>query len=67
MVYDINFSLTEGGPYGSTTMVSMHVVNKAFLESNYGVGQAEAIVLFVIVASVTGLQVYFSKKMEVEA
>lgn len=67
MVYDINFSLTEGGPYGSTTMVSMHVVNKAFLETNYGVGQAEAIVLFIIVASVTGLQVYFSKKMEVEA
>lgn len=67
MVYDINFSLTEGGPYGSTTMVSMHVVNKAFLETNYGVGQAEAIVLFIIVAGVTGLQVYFSKKMEVEA
>jgi raffinose/stachyose/melibiose transport system permease protein len=67
MVYDINYSLTDGGPYGSTTMVSMHVVKKAFIETNYGVGQAEAIILFVIVAMVTGLQVYFSKKMEVEA
>ncbi|WP_123042025.1 carbohydrate ABC transporter permease [Cohnella candidum] len=67
MVYDINFSLTGGGPFNSTQMVSMHVVQKAFLETNYGVGQAEAIVLFVIVAVVTGLQVYFSKKMEVEA
>lgn len=65
MVYDINFSLTEGGPFNSTMMVSMHVVQKAFLETNYGVGQAEAILLFVIVAVVTGLQVYFSKKMEV--
>jgi raffinose/stachyose/melibiose transport system permease protein len=67
MVYDINFSLTGGGPYNSTEMVSMHVVQKAFLETNYGVGQAEAIILFAVVVVVTGLQVYFSKKMEVEA
>lgn len=67
MVYDLNFSLTQGGPFGSTTMVSMHVVQKAFIEYKYGIGQAEAIVLFVIVALVTGFQVYFSKRMEVEA
>lgn len=67
MVYDLNFSLTNGGPYNSTQMVSMHVVNKAFVEANYGTGQAEAILLFVIVAIVTGIQVYSSKKLEVEA
>ncbi|WP_042197256.1 carbohydrate ABC transporter permease [Paenibacillus camerounensis] len=67
MVYDINYSLTGGGPYDSTTMVSMQVVKKAFIENNYGVGQAEAFILFAIVALITGLQVYFSKKMEVAA
>ncbi|WPP43600.1 sugar ABC transporter permease [Paenibacillus hunanensis] len=67
MVYDLNYSLTAGGPYGSTTMVSMQVVQKAFNENNYGVGQAEAFVLFVIVAVITGLQVYFSKRLEVSA
>jgi raffinose/stachyose/melibiose transport system permease protein len=67
MVYDLNFSLTKGGPFNSTLMVSMHVVNKAFIEANYGTGQAEAIILFIIVALVTGIQVYSSKKMEVEA
>lgn len=67
MVYDLNLSLTNGGPFDSTKMVSMHVVQKGLIESNYSVGQAEAIVLFVIVAVITGLQVYFSKKMEVEA
>lgn len=67
MVYDLNFSLTKGGPYGSTEMVSMHVVNKAFIEANYGTGQAQGIILFVIVAIITGIQVYSSKKMEVEA
>lgn len=67
MVYDLNFSLTNGGPYNSTEMVSMHVVNTAFVQANYGTGQAEAIVLFIIVAVVTGIQVYSSKKLEVEA
>ncbi|MCP8971273.1 carbohydrate ABC transporter permease [Ectobacillus ponti] len=67
MVYDLNFALTKGGPFNSTLMVSMHVVNKAFVEANYGTGQAQAIILFIIVAVVTGIQVYSSKKMEVEA
>lgn len=67
MVFDINLSLTGGDPYGSTKMISMHVVQKAFTESNYGVGQAEAIILFAVVAVITGLQVYFSKRMEVQA
>ncbi|MBP1153736.1 MULTISPECIES: sugar ABC transporter permease [unclassified Paenibacillus] len=67
MVYDVNLSLTKGGPFKSTEMVSMHVYGKAFLSRDYGVGQAEALVLFLLVATITLLQVYFSKKMEVEA
>jgi raffinose/stachyose/melibiose transport system permease protein len=43
------------------------VYEKAFLSRDYGVGQAEAFVLFLLVASITLLQVYFSKKLEVEA
>lgn len=67
MVYDLNISLTKGGPFKSTEMVSMHVYEKAFLSRDYGVGQAEAFVLFLLVALITIAQVYFSKKMEVEA
>jgi raffinose/stachyose/melibiose transport system permease protein len=67
MVYDINYALTQGGPYGSTKMASMHVVGLAFDQNNFGLGQAEAIVLFAVVAIATGLQVYFSKRLEVEA
>lgn len=67
MVYDINYSLTTGGPYNSTMMVSMHIVNKAFIETKYSIGQAEALLLFLIVAVISGLQVYFGKKREVEA
>lgn len=67
MVYDLNYSLTQGGPFGSTTMVSMHVYNKAFRSYDYGVGQTEAFILFFMVAVITILQVYFSKKLEVES
>lgn len=67
MVYDVNLSLTKGGPFKSTEMVSMHVYNKAFLSRDYGLGQAEALVLFLLVTVITLLQVYFSKKLEVEA
>lgn len=67
MVYDVNYALTGGGPFGSTVMASMHVYDKAFQRFDYGVGQAEAIVLFVIVAAITITQVYLTKRMEVEA
>jgi raffinose/stachyose/melibiose transport system permease protein len=67
MVYDLNLTLTKGGPFKSTELVSMHVYEKAFLSRDYGVGQAEAFVLFLLVAAITILQVYFSKKLEVEA
>jgi raffinose/stachyose/melibiose transport system permease protein len=67
MVYDINMALTRGEPYGSTKMVSMHIVNKAFSESKYALGQAEAIILFLIVATISVIQVNLGKKREVEA
>lgn len=67
MVYDLNLTLTKGGPFKSTEMVSMHVYEQAFRARDYGLGQAEAFVLFLLVATVTILQVYFSKKAEVEA
>jgi raffinose/stachyose/melibiose transport system permease protein len=67
MVYDTNLSLTKGGPYRSTEMISMHVYNEAFLYQNYGTGQAKAIILFLIVAAIALTQVGIMKRKEVEA
>ena len=67
MTYDLNLSLTEGNPFGSTVMASMYVYRKAFSNKNYGLGQTEAIILFVVCAAVALLQVYVTKKGEVEA
>lgn len=45
----------------------MHVYNQAFTFKNYGLGQAEALILFVICAFVGITQVYIGKKGEVAA
>jgi len=66
MVYDINLALTNGGPYKSTELISLHIYNTAFLSQQYGIGQAKAFFLFFVVTVITLLQVYFSKKLEVE-
>ena len=67
MAYDLNLALTNGAPYGSTRLASMHIYQKAFQANQYAVGQAEAIVLFIVVAIVTVSQVLLTKKYEVEA
>ncbi len=67
MVYDINLTLTGGEPYGTTRLVAMHVYEKAFTSREYGIGQSEALVLFVIVAVISGIQVSLGRKKEVAA
>lgn len=67
MVYDVNLSLTNGEPFNSSVLGAMHVYNQAFKYKNYGTGQAEALVLFIICATVGIIQVYIGKKAEVEA
>ena len=65
--FDLNLSLTAGGPYKETELIVYKIYQTAFTSMDYGVGQAQAIVLFVIVAVVGLLQVYFTRKGSVEA
>ena len=67
VVYDLNLSLTKGEPYGASVMAAMHVYNQAFTYKNYGLGQAEALILFVVCAIVGVTQVMIGKRGEVEA
>ena len=67
MIYDVNLSLTEGGPYGSTVMAAMYVYQKAFSAKQYGVGQTEAIILFIFTAVIAVSQTIINKRKEVEA
>lgn len=67
MVYDVNLSLTEGGPGGSTTLAAMYVYNKAFSSKQYGPGQTEAIILFIVAALIAVTQAKINSRKEVEA
>ena len=65
-IYDVNLSLTGGGPANATELFAMNIYNEIFGYGNYGYGQAKAILFFVIISAVTLTQVYLTKKREVE-
>ncbi|MBB6674230.1 carbohydrate ABC transporter permease [Cohnella nanjingensis] len=65
-IFDVNLSLTKGGPNNATEMFAMNIYNEIFGYGHYGLGQAKAIVFFVIVAAVTLTQVIITKKREVQ-
>lgn len=66
-VFDLNLSLTKGGPFGSTESVALNIYKEAFQNNRYGLGTAKALIFFVIVAIVTTLQVVYTKRKEVES
>jgi len=65
-LFDVNLSLTGGGPFNSTEVFSLNIYREIFTSGNYGYGQAKAILFFVFVAAITLVQTYFNKRKEVE-
>ena len=64
-IYDVNISLTGVGPNYQSEMFSLNIYNEIFSLSNYGYGQAKAIIFFLIIAVITLIQVSITKKREV--
>ena len=64
-IFDVNLSLTNGGPSNATEMFAMNIYNEIFSINNYGYGQAKAIIFFVVVALITLFQVSVTKSKEV--
>ncbi|MCU6796372.1 MULTISPECIES: carbohydrate ABC transporter permease [Paenibacillus] len=65
-MYDLNVSLTKGGPFNSTESVALNIYNEAFSNNRYGLGTAKSLIFFVVVAVITVIQVWVTKKREVE-
>lgn len=65
-MFDLNYSLTKGGPYGSTVSLALNIYNDAFANNKYGLATAESLVFFVIILMITSVQMYFSRKKEKE-
>lgn len=66
MAYDVNFALTGGGPYRSTEFISLHVFKEAFGFGFFATGQAQAVLMFLIIAIAAITQVIISKRTEVQ-
>ncbi len=66
MAYDVNVALTEGGPFRTTELISLHIFQDAFGEGNFGTGQSKAVIMFIVVALAALVQVTVSKRYEVQ-
>ena len=64
-VFDVNLSLTGGGPANATEMIAMNIYHEIVSLRNFGYGQSKALVFLVIVAAITLFQVRMTKKREV--
>lgn len=66
-LFDQNLALTAGAPSKQTQMVALDIYNTFYGRVGYeGVGQAKAVVFFILVAVVALLQLYLTRSKEVE-
>ncbi|WP_141506574.1 carbohydrate ABC transporter permease [Paenibacillus luteus] len=66
-MFDLNLSLTKGGPFKSTESVALNIYAEAFQNNRYGLGTAKSLIFFIVVAVITLIQVRVTKSKEVEA
>lgn len=66
-LFDQNLALTGGKPYNETQMLALNIYN-SFYESttNMGVGQAKAVIFFIVVVIIALTQLYLTRSREVE-
>jgi raffinose/stachyose/melibiose transport system permease protein len=64
-VFDYIFVLTEGGPAGTTNSVSMLIYNDGFGAFKFGYANAEAFLLFALIAIISLVQIRLSRDKEV--
>ncbi len=72
--FDVNVSLTSGGPSAmfngipilGTELLALNIYNTAFLSNKLAMGQARAVVFFLVLAIVSLIQVSINKKKELE-
>lgn len=67
-LFDQNLALTRGAPQKQTAMLALDIYNTFYGRTGYeGVGQAKAVVFFLIVAAIAWVQLRFTRTQEVES
>lgn len=66
-MFDQNLALTAGAPADSTTMLALDIYKTFYGRVGYeGVGQAKAVIFFVMIAVLAFIQLYLTRNKEVE-
>lgn len=67
-MFDQNLALTGGGPSNKTTMLALDIYDTFYGRIGFeGVGQAKAVVFFIIVAGIAMAQLMYTRRREVES
>lgn len=67
-LFDQNLALTAGAPGKKTSMLALDIFTTFYNRNGWeGVGQAKAVIFFVIVGLIALTQLYFTRKKEVES
>lgn len=66
-LFDQNLALTNGAPSNKTAMLALDIYNTFYGRSGWqGVGQAKAVIFFILVAAIALTQLAMTRKKEVE-
>ena len=67
-LFDQNLALTAGAPGRETAMLALDIYHTFYGRVGYeGIGQAKAVLFFLMVAAVAGLQLWLTRREEVDA
>ena len=66
-LFDQNLALTAGAPSKQTAMVALDIFNTFYTRNGWeGVGQAKAVVFFIVVGALSLIQLLITRRKEVE-
>ena len=67
-MFDQNYALTAGAPGKETEMLALNIFNTFYGSvGNEGVGQAKAVLFFLLAAALAGIQLFFTRRGEEKA
>jgi multiple sugar transport system permease protein len=62
MVFDLIYTMTNGGPGQSTTVIVQYIYQKAFVEGDMGYGSALGTILFLVMMIFTAIQLRMGRE-----
>ena len=66
MIFDLIKVLTDGGPNNATRSVSMLIYADAFENKRYAIAMAEAIMIGIVIAAISYIQLRISNKSKTD-